>query len=83
MRNLYAAAVSIPLAFPLSARADMSDIDYCNVLAAKYRLTIGNSNQTHTGLPEAIVELCGSKPADVIPPLEQVLKDSKVALPKR
>ena len=82
MKALSALIVCVSIAVPFAAYADMTDTQYCNALAAKYRQTIGNSNQSYAGVPEAIA-LCPTKPADSIPTLEKVLKDNKVTLPTR
>ena len=82
MKSLSAALICAAMVLPFAAFAQMSDTDYCNALAAKYRQTIGGSNQTYSGVPEAIAA-CGSNPKGSIPTLENVLKDNKVDLPKR
>ena len=82
MKTLSAALICVAVALPFAAFAQMKDADYCNALAAKYRQTIGQSNQTYAGVPEAIAA-CPTNPAGSIPTLEKVLKDNKVDLPSR
>ena len=81
MKKLWWASIAVA-ALPFAAQAQMNDTQYCNALAAKYRQTIGNSNQSYAGVPEAIA-LCPTKPADAIPTLEKVLRDNRVTLPTR
>ena len=82
MKRLTAIVVGASFALPFAAHAQMSDTQYCNALAAKYRSTIGNSTQSYAGVPEAIAA-CPTNPAGSIPTLEKVLKDNKVDLPSR
>jgi len=82
MKKLSVAFACVVIALPFAAHAEMTDTDYCNALAAKYRQTIGSSTQSYAGVPEAIAA-CPSNPKGSIPTLEKVLKDNKVDLPKR
>jgi len=82
MRIMGALVICASITLPYAALAQMSDTQYCNALAAKYRSTIGSSNQEYAGVPEAIAA-CPTNPAGSIPTLEKVLKDNKVDLPSR
>jgi hypothetical protein len=82
MKTFAVVLISAGLTLPISALAEMNDIQYCQALAKTYRADHGAGGSTS---PEVAVALdnCVNYTKDAIEILEGTLRARKTPLPQR